>query len=146
MSIYISGALKGSADLSLARQKYELVATVLQRYRARPYLPHQKTDPLRNREVTSTAVYQTDLDAIRRAEAAIIFLDEPSLGVGLEIGLFAEAGIPLLVLCEAGRDPSRFAVGYLEANGHTITVYDGDLDEIVSHWVLNLMGGQRRLA
>jgi len=135
MTIYISGALKGSNDLEVARAKYELVAECLRSSGLNPYVPHQFTDPELNGDVAPSAIFATDIRKIEQAESAVIFLDESSLGVGIEISLFVDRAIPILALCREGADPSRFAVGYLEANGIALTRYSTDLCDVVRDWV-----------
>ena len=134
MSIYISGALKGSKNITLARAKYEAAASILRNIGLEPYLPHHNTDPEANRDVSPDDVFRQDMEAINRSTAVILFLDEPSLGVGLEIGIFASRGIPLLALCEQGCDLSRFAEGFLAKNNCEVTRYTDDIEEIITAW------------
>lgn len=135
--IYISGALNGSADLKKARAKYERVAEFLAETGLEPYLPHKKTDPVVNRALSSQDVYLADASAIDCAQAAIVFLDEPSLGVGLELAVFVRRGVPLLVLYDQRIEPSRFARGFLQHSGVEIVVYCTDPLPSVRGWVSN---------
>lgn len=143
MSIYISGALKGSKDIDRARAKYESIASVLRHRGMVPYVPHKTTDPEFNRDATPETVFALDLAAIHRSKAAVLILDEPSLGVGLEIGLFASRDIPLLILCEQNCDLSRFAAGFLAANNHEVIRYTDDLEDVIDSWATRMLQGLR---
>ena len=121
MKIYISGALKGSRDLSAARAIYEKAAEVITTAGHEPYLPHKKTDPESAAHLESKAVFQADLIEIRKSHGVVAFLNEPSFGVGAEIAICYQESIPLLGLCKKDVDVSRFVVGcLLEGNGRLV--------------------------
>jgi nucleoside 2-deoxyribosyltransferase len=137
LKIYISGALKGSKDIVRARAKYEQIAAAIRLKGLNPYLPHQTTDPMFNASASPEFVYAKDCQAINESDAAVLVLDEPSLGVGLEIGMFVQSRIPLLVLCEKEQELSRFAAGFLTANNIKIVRYTEDIAEVVGGWIVN---------
>ncbi len=121
--VYISGALKASRDLDRARALYERAAYVVREAGDQPYLPHQHTDPERNAAISPVQVFQRDLGALRSADAVLAFLSEPSLGVGAELALCAQAGTPMLGLVTPSDEVSRFAIGLLGSAGGRIAVY-----------------------
>jgi hypothetical protein len=129
MMVYVSGALKGSRDLARARTLYEWAARVVAAAGYQAYLPHQHTDPEHAATMSPAQVFQRDLAALKSASGVVAFLGEPSLGVGAELALCAEAGIPLLGLHMPGDDVSRFAMGLLEASGGRVICY-GNADEL----------------
>lgn len=121
MRVYISGALKGSRDLSAARDLYERAALAVSQAGHEPYVPHSSTDPERAAALSPEAVYDSDMKAIHRSDAVLAFLNEPSLGVGAEIAICARESIPVLGLCALRTEVSRFALGCLLAgNGRMI--------------------------
>ncbi len=121
MRVYISGALKGSRDLVAARKLYERAALAVSQAGHEPYIPHASTDPVRAAKLAPEAVYDSDMKAIHRSDAVLAFLNEPSLGVGAELAICTRESIPVLGLCAAQTDVSRFAIGCLLAgNGRMI--------------------------
>jgi len=117
MKFYISGALQGSDNLRAAREAYELAGQAVQSAGAIAYVPHTKTDPVANVTIDSHSVFNTDLDEIKGSDGLIVFLNEPSLGVGAEIAIALSLGKTLLPLVEQERDFSRFVDGLIKANG-----------------------------
>lgn len=132
MRVYISGALKASRDLVAARKLYEYAADSVRRVGVEPYLPHNSTDPEAEADLSPTAVYRTDILALRNSHAVIAFLDEPSLGVGAELAICALEDIPVLGLCRSEVGVSRFAVGCLIESGGHLACYATD-DQLEGH-------------
>ena len=128
MKFYISGALQGSNNLSSARGIYELAGKTVQDAGATAYVPHMKTDPEANVALDSHSVFKTDLDEIKDSDGLIVFLNEPSLGVGAEIAIALSLGKTLLPLLEEGRDFSRFVDGLIKGNGVEICRYASPLE------------------
>ena len=93
--IYISGALKGSSDLSAARELYERVADIVEGLGQDAYVPHKATDPEGNPTIPPGEVFRTDVDNILASKGVIAFLNEPSLGVGTEIAICIHESIPV---------------------------------------------------
>lgn len=123
MKFYISGALQGSNNLNSAREVYELAGRSVQSAGANVYVPHMKTDPEGNAALDSQSVFQTDLDEIKESDGLIVFLNEPSLGVGAEIAIALSLGKTLLPLVEDGRAFSRFVDGLVKANSVEVRRY-----------------------
>ena len=93
--IYISRALKGSSDLSAARELYERVAGMVEGLGQDAYVPHKATDPEGNPTIPPGEVFRTDVDNILASKGVIAFLNEPSLGVGTEIAICIHESIPV---------------------------------------------------
>lgn len=142
MRFYISGALQGSSDLDPARALYETAGVAVQRAGAKAYVPHLKTDPEKNVSLDSQSVFETDLNEIKNADGLIVFLNEPSLGVGAEIAIALSLGKNLLPVLEHGKNFSRFVGGLLEANGIAAQRYTSpdELSDIISAHVIEQLG------
>lgn len=107
---YVSGALTGiEGDQHLG--PYELAARVLRRHGFEAYLPHLATDPIRHPDVSPVAVYETDRARVASADVIVTFLSRPSLGVGMELEIAAEALVPVLTVVRKGDPISRMALG-----------------------------------
>ncbi len=134
MQVYISGALQASRDLAGARALYEAAATAVARAGHEPYLPHQHTDPVAAAGLNPAAVFRRDMQFLRDSDAVVAFLNEPSLGVGAEMVLACEAGIPVLALHRFDIGVSRFVIGYLDYQGATVASYHdlGEMETAVS--------------
>lgn len=124
--VYISGALRGSCDLDSACRFYELVAANLETLGASTYLPHLKTHPVKQSQLSAGEVFKQDVGEIRGSNLLLAFANEPSLGVGSEVALALEFGLLVVLAFEAGSSPSRFLVGQVEesALGHVIEYQD----------------------
>lgn len=140
MMVYVSGALKGSRDIARARALYERAARVVAAAGHQAYLPHQHTDPIHAAAISPAQVFRRDLAALRAASGVVAFVGEPSLGVGAELALCAEAGTPLLGLHTPVDDVSRFAVGLLEAAGARLVCYAdaGELEAAIRSFLEDL--------
>lgn len=137
MNFYISGALQGSTDLSVARIVYENAALSVAKSGGTPYVPHTKTDPEQNRDINSGSVFKSDLDEIKKSEALVVFLNEPSLGVGAEIAIAMSMGKKILPLVIEGKAYSRFIEGLLDTSGLKVQTYsdEKEMDCIIQKFV-----------
>lgn len=116
MKIYISGALDAASDLELARHKYDELANHLRNFGFLPYVPHHKTDPVLKSDISSSDVFFNDLNAMLESEALVAFFDEPSFGVGSEVAIALERGIPVIGLIAKDKKFSRFLEGMILAS------------------------------
>lgn len=137
MKFYISGALQGSTDLSIARIVYENAALSVSKSGGTPYVPHTKTDPEQNSDINSGSVFKSDLDEIKKSEALVVFLNEPSLGVGAEIAIAMSMGKKILPLVIEGKAYSRFIEGLLDTSGLKVQTYsdEEEMDFIIQQFV-----------
>jgi nucleoside 2-deoxyribosyltransferase len=111
--VYVSGPLWAAPDLDVARSFYEAIAHVCMSTGWTPYLPHMHTDPEKHPDTSDQEVFTRDIEALERATVLVADLRSPSLGVGAEIGIAYERGVPIIGLRGRDRVPSRFALGLL---------------------------------
>jgi hypothetical protein len=109
--VYISGALTAIADGARARVFYELLAEIVSDCGLRPYLPHQTTDPIAAPDLDPRSVYDIDRARVARAGLLIAYAGTPSFGVGIEVEIARERGIPVILVAERDRTVSRILLG-----------------------------------
>ncbi|MGH2451969.1 MAG: hypothetical protein ACRDGE_12025, partial [Candidatus Limnocylindria bacterium] len=108
---YISGALTGLEDGARARLFYELLAEIVSSTGLRPYLPHRATDPVGMPDLDPRTVYELDRAHVLRSRIVVAYGGVPSFGVGIEVELAREHGIPVIVVAERDRPVSRVLLG-----------------------------------
>ncbi|HEY8805987.1 MAG TPA: sigma-70 region 4 domain-containing protein [Candidatus Limnocylindria bacterium] len=109
--VYISGALTAIADGARARVFYELLAEIVSECGLRPYLPHQSTDPIAAPDLDPRSVYLIDRARVERSGLLIAYAGAPSFGVGIEVEIARERGIPVILVAERDRTVSRILLG-----------------------------------
>ncbi|MEA2661168.1 MAG: hypothetical protein QOH08_740 [Chloroflexota bacterium] len=109
--VYISGALTAIADGARARVFYELLAEIVSDCGLRPYQPHQTTDPIAAPDLDPRSVYDIDRARVARAGLLIAYAGTPSFGVGIEVEIARERGIPVILVAERDRTVSRILLG-----------------------------------
>jgi hypothetical protein len=130
--IYVSGALQGSKNLSLARGLYEWIGRTIVDAGGCAYVPHLHTDPDAASHMSATDVHATDMRAIVSACAIVACLNEPSHGVGAEIAIAVSRGIPILPILRHDIRCSRFIEGFLQSSSVEIVRYDQE-EDLSSH-------------
>ena len=108
---YISGALTAQADGARTRVFYELLAEIAASCGLRPYLPHQATGPIAAPDLDPRSVYEIDRARVARSGIVIAYAGTPSFGVGTEIEIAREHGIPVILVVERDRTVSRILLG-----------------------------------
>src|SRR6266699_6480659 len=108
---YISGALTALADGPRAKLFYELLAEIAQATGLRAYLPHRVSDPIAAAHLDPRAVYEIDRAHVTSAGVVIAYAGIPSFGVGIEVGLAREHGVPVIIVAERDRPISRLLLG-----------------------------------
>lgn len=107
--VYVSGALTDVPEGS--RQGYldfyESIGRLVESLGLTPYLPHQQTDPVRHKHVTPKQVDMIDRMAVTSAMLVIAVVDNPSLGVGIEVEMAYHANKPVVLLCHRERLEQR---------------------------------------
>lgn len=116
---YISGPLHAAADLASARALYEYVGEVAGGCGWEAYVPHLRTDPERHRTLPDTTVFDRDYGQVCRADLVIAAIGAPSSGVGAELGVAFERGIPVAAFYQGRESPSRFLLGMLSRAPHS---------------------------
>ena len=112
--VYISGALTAITDGARARVFYELLAEIVTECGLRPYLPHQPTwatDPVAAPDLDPRSVYDIDRARVARSGLVIAYAGTPSFGVGIEVEIARERGIPVILVAERDRTVSRILLG-----------------------------------
>ena len=109
--VYISGALTAIADGARARVFYELLAEIVSECGLRPYLPHHTTDPIAAPDLDPRSVYEIDRARVARSGLIVAYAGTPSFGVGIEVEIAREHGIPVIVVAERDRVVSHILLG-----------------------------------
>jgi hypothetical protein len=109
--VYISGALTALADGARTRVFYELLAEIVSDCGLRPYLPHRSTDPIAAPDLDPRSVYEIDRARVARSGLVIAYAGTPSFGVGIEVEIAREHGIPVILVAERERTVSRILLG-----------------------------------
>jgi nucleoside 2-deoxyribosyltransferase len=126
---YISGPLQAARDIELARRFYERLAEVCCASGCDVYLPHRQTDPVRHARTTARSVFLRDLNAITVTDLIVAYVGAPSLGVGAEIGIAHQLGIPVIGLCGPEGVASRLIEGLLDSAPEARLIHYRDQDD-----------------
>jgi hypothetical protein len=108
---YVSGALTSLEDGARTRLFYELLAEVVESAGLRAYLPHRVTDPVTASHLDPRAVYDIDRAHVTGSRVVVAYAGIPSFGVGIEVELAREHGIPVILVVERERTVSRLLLG-----------------------------------
>jgi hypothetical protein len=108
---YVSGALTTLEDGARTRLFYELLAEVVESAGLRAYLPHRVTDPVAASHLDPRAVYDIDRAHVTGSRVVVAYAGIPSFGVGIEVELAREHGIPVILVVERDRTVSRLLLG-----------------------------------
>jgi hypothetical protein len=108
---YVSGALTSLEDGARTRLFYELLAEVVEASGLRAYLPHRVTDPVTTAHLDPRAVYDIDRAHVTGSRVVVAYAGIPSFGVGIEVELAREHGIPVILVVERDRTVSRLLLG-----------------------------------
>lgn len=136
--VYISGPLMGAKDLDSVKELYNYVARICSKNGFHPYLPHNNTDPIADKDVTDDDVYQKDLREMISSSLVISYIGEPSLGVGAELSICVSRNIPVITINELNQKVSRFLKGMLKSSSNTCIVeYRNrmDLEQKLDHFL-----------
>src|SRR3989442_9992153 len=108
---YISGALTALEDAPRTKLFYEVLAEIAETAGLRAYLPHRVTDPVVAAHLDPRAVYEIDRAHVTSAAVLIAYAGIPSFGVGIEVELAREHGVPVIIVAERDRPISRLLLG-----------------------------------
>jgi nucleoside 2-deoxyribosyltransferase len=134
MRVYISGALMGASDLERVRLLYESFASACHQADCEPYLPHQNTDPRIHADLSDDLILKRDMDQLKLADIVVVYLGEPSLGVGAEIALAIQQNKPILAVYESSKRISRFILGFLKSYPEA-SIYTYESVEDACNWI-----------
>ncbi len=124
---YVSGSLTHSA--MERRALYEQVGRALELANLGPYVPHQTTEPNmgpdgeNHKPRTPEEIWRINHDVIKDSQLMVAFVDEPSLGVGMELQIAEQYEIPVIVLAHIDARVSRMALGFPQLQ-HTIRYHE----------------------
>jgi hypothetical protein len=108
---YISGALTALDDAPRTKLFYEVLAEIAEAAGMRAYLPHRVSDPVATAHLDPRAVYEIDRAHVTSAAVLIAYAGIPSFGVGIEVELAREHGVPVIIVAERDRPISRLLLG-----------------------------------
>ncbi|HEV8228749.1 MAG TPA: hypothetical protein VGQ86_02235 [Candidatus Limnocylindria bacterium] len=108
---YVSGALTALEEGARMRLFYELLAEVVETVGLRAYLPHRVSDPVAAAHLEPRAVYDIDRAHVTSARVVVAYAGIPSFGVGIEVELAREHGVPVVLVVERDRTVSRLLLG-----------------------------------
>jgi len=108
---YVSGALTALEDGARMRLFYELLAEVVETVGLRAYLPHRVSDPVAAAHLDPRTVYDIDRAHVTASRVVVAYAGIPSFGVGIEVELAREHGVPVVLVCERERTVSRLLLG-----------------------------------
>ncbi len=109
--VYISGALSSLGDAVLGRLFYELLAEIVGDAGFAGYVPHRHTDPVRAPALSPQDIYEIDRRHVSAARLLVAYAGQPSFGVGIEVELAREHGVPVVLVVERDRPVSRILLG-----------------------------------
>ncbi len=109
--VYISGALTGIKNSIEIKAFYEAIGSLSQEMGFQAYVPHLKTDPTNNPDVSPRQVFEIDKHQVSTSDLVVAYLGIPSFGVGMELAYTEMNDIPLILLYERGKNISRFPRG-----------------------------------
>ena len=123
MKIYISGSLKVVSNREKAYAFYDFLASVCKEMGFEPYLPHQRSDPIKHQDLSFKQVFRMDFENLNNSEKILAVIDEPSTGVGAEIEIALERKKDVIAIYDRKNKPSRFILGLLENSNARIISY-----------------------
>lgn len=123
---YISGPLHASKRPTESRQLYEHIADICRRHGVTPIIPHLMNDALSNPGLDPVAVYENDTSMLLGSDVLIAHVGAPSSGVGAEVAIAIEAGIPIIALRRSDEEVSWYLLGLLRAAGAHELISDDD--------------------
>lgn len=129
MKIYISGPLKVLSNREKFHRFYEFLADICHECGYESYMPHQKSDPVLHRDLPYRQVFQMDFENLLSSKKILAVIDEPSTGVGAEIGIALQRGINVIAIHHQKSEPSRFILGLLEESPYATIVSYHDEQE-----------------
>ncbi len=129
MKIYVSGPLIVVSDRQKTHEFFEFLAQVCIECGHQPYLPHQNSDPVLHKNLSYKEVFEKDFTNLLSSEKILAVIDEPSTGVGAEIGIALEKGIEVVAVYNVNSQPSRFILGLLENSDNGVIIRYSNQDD-----------------
>jgi nucleoside 2-deoxyribosyltransferase len=107
----MSGPLTGLAQPEEVKGFYVALRAACAEAGLDLYLPHLFSDPTEQPGLTPRQVYELDREQIAAAELVVAYVGLPSLGVGCEVEIAREHGVPVILLAEQACSVSRMIRG-----------------------------------
>lgn len=100
--VYVAGPLTDMSEARrvVLRKFYEDIGRVCERNGLKAYVPHLASDPVQAAHLTPMEVDVLDRGKVMGAVLVIAYVGEPSTGVGIEVEIANQAGIPVWLLYE----------------------------------------------
>jgi len=111
LKIYVSGALTGIENPMQVKAFYEAIGKLCEQVGFQAYVPHLKTDPINNPDISPSQVFDTDKHQVSTSQLVIAYLGTASFGVGMELAYAEINKIPIIILYEKGKIISRLVLG-----------------------------------
>ena len=108
---YISGPLTNVKNPDEIKNFYNNIGDICSKHGIRPYIPHQHSDPIDHPNITSDEVYALDYKHVSMSDLVIAYVGEPSHGVGQEVEIAREHGIPIVLIYENKKMVSKMILG-----------------------------------
>ncbi len=137
--IYLAAALLGADDLARACEAYDRLAAELRASGIDVYVPHEHTHPERTPSFGAREVFDRGKAAIRSCDVVLALLDEPSLGVGVEVALALQEEKRVIGAFRSGRCVSRFTLGLIDSAPRTHVIAYDDLSDLAAR-VARILG------
>jgi 2'-deoxynucleoside 5'-phosphate N-hydrolase len=110
-NIYISGALTDVINSVESKALYENIGLLCEEIGFQSYVPHLKTDPVNNPDISPREVFDQDKYQVSISDLVIAYLGSLSFGVGMELAYAETNKTPIILIYEAGKRISRFPRG-----------------------------------
>lgn len=120
--VYISGPLMAARNLDSVKKLYNYIADICNENGLHPYLPHNNTDPIRDKDISDDEVYRKDYLEMINSSLVISYIGEPSHGVGAELSICISQNIPVITINETNQKVSRFLKGMLKTSDKVCSV------------------------
>lgn len=140
---YISGPLHASNRPAHSRRFYEYVADICQRHGVMAIIPHLMNDALSSPDLDPTDVYENDTSMLLGSDVLVAHVGAPSSGVGAEVAIAIQAGIPIIALWRPDEKVSWYLLGLLRAAGAHELVSEDDALEGPLREALDEVSGPR---
>jgi 2'-deoxynucleoside 5'-phosphate N-hydrolase len=112
MRIFFAGPLTVLENPELTKDFYIKLANVAKEAGHETFLAFLNgTDPVKNPEVSPTAVYQIDIKELENSDLMVAYVGESSTGTGIEVEHAKEIGVPVVLLFEEDKKVSRMLRG-----------------------------------
>lgn len=106
-------AAESQADVGreAALRLYELLGEIVGEAGLTAYVPHRHTDPVAAPDLAPQTVDEVDRRRVASARILVAYAGLPSFGVGIEVEIARQHGVPVILVVERDRPVSRMLLG-----------------------------------